>query len=156
SGGVWQPTSQPDISKLTIAGGTSKTTTGPDGSVLIDVGNSSPIKVTGAPTVAIFASGLNNSYGQAYTNGAKAEAAKLGIKIDAFDGNNDPQTQLTQLQNAIASKKYNAFIVVPVDSKGTCNLLTKTAPAAGIVVEVYTTSLCNTDTANDAGLWSPG
>jgi ribose transport system substrate-binding protein len=50
-------------------------------------------------------------YGIASLNGAKQEAAKLGIQLDAFDGNNNPQTQTTQIQDAITSGKYKAFWV---------------------------------------------
>lgn len=50
-------------------------------------------------------------YGIASLNGAKEEAAKLGIQLDAFDGNNNPQTQTTQIQDAITSGKYKAFWV---------------------------------------------
>jgi ribose transport system substrate-binding protein len=50
-------------------------------------------------------------YGIASLNGAKQEAAKLGIQLDAFDGNNDPQAQSTQIQDAITTGKYKAFWV---------------------------------------------
>jgi len=50
-------------------------------------------------------------YGIASLNGAKTEAAKLGIQLDAFDGNNDPQAQSTQIQDAITTGKYKAFWV---------------------------------------------
>jgi ABC-type sugar transport system substrate-binding protein len=50
-------------------------------------------------------------YGVASLKGAQAEAQKLGIKLDAFDANNDPQTQSTQIQDAITTGKYKAFWV---------------------------------------------
>jgi ribose transport system substrate-binding protein len=50
-------------------------------------------------------------YGIASVNGAKQEAAKLGLQIDAFDGNNDPQAQSNQIQDAITTGKYKAFWV---------------------------------------------
>ena len=50
-------------------------------------------------------------YGVASLKGAQEEAAKLGIQLDAFDGNNDPQTQATQIQDAITTGKYKAFWV---------------------------------------------
>ena len=50
-------------------------------------------------------------YGIASLNGAKQEAAKLGIQLDAFDANNNPQLQTTQIQDAITSGKYKAFWV---------------------------------------------
>ncbi len=50
-------------------------------------------------------------YGIASLQGAQAEATKLGVSIDAFDGNNNPQLQTTQIQDAITSGKYKAFWV---------------------------------------------
>jgi ABC-type sugar transport system substrate-binding protein len=42
-------------------------------------------------------------YGVASLKGAQEEAAKLGIKLDAFDANNNPQLQSTQIQDAITT-----------------------------------------------------
>jgi ribose transport system substrate-binding protein len=50
-------------------------------------------------------------YGIASLNGAKREAAKLGLQLDAFDANNNPQLQSTQIQDAITTGKYKAFWV---------------------------------------------
>src|SRR5580704_10120438 len=52
-------------------------------------------------------------YGVASLKGAQLEAGKLGIKLDAFDANNDPQLQSTQIQDAITTGKYKAFWVCP-------------------------------------------
>jgi ribose transport system substrate-binding protein len=54
-------------------------------------------------------------YGVASLKGAQEEAAKLGIQLDAFDGNNNPQTQTTQIQDAITTGKYKAFWVWGLD-----------------------------------------
>lgn len=50
-------------------------------------------------------------YGIASLKGAQLEAKRLGLKLDAFDANNDPNTQSTQIQDAITSGKYKAFWV---------------------------------------------
>jgi ribose transport system substrate-binding protein len=50
-------------------------------------------------------------YGVASLKGAQAEASKLGVKLDAFDANNNPQLQSTQIQDAITTGKYKAFWV---------------------------------------------
>ena len=50
-------------------------------------------------------------YGIASLKGAQQEAAKLGIQLDAFDANNNPQLQTTQIQDAITTGKYKAFWV---------------------------------------------
>lgn len=50
-------------------------------------------------------------YGIASLKGAQQEAAKLGVQLDAFDANNNPQLQTTQIQDAITTGKYKAFWV---------------------------------------------
>jgi len=45
-------------------------------------------------------------YGIASLKGAQQEAAKLGVQLDAFDANNNPQLQSTQIQDAITTGKY--------------------------------------------------
>jgi ABC-type sugar transport system substrate-binding protein len=72
-------------------------------------------------------------YGVASLNGAKKEAAALGLQIDAFDGNNNPQTQTTQIQDAITSGKYKAFWVWGLDDPSLTPTISKAA-AAGIKV----------------------
>ena len=72
-------------------------------------------------------------YGVASLNGAKAEAAKLGIQLDAFDGNNNPQTQTTQIQDAITTGKYKAFWVWGLDDIALTPVINK-AISAGIKV----------------------
>ena len=65
---------------------------------------------TGSTRMAIFY--YNPSpYGIASLKGAKQEAAKLGVQLDAFDANNNPQLQSTQIQDAITTGKYKAFWV---------------------------------------------
>ncbi|HEX3521786.1 MAG TPA: hypothetical protein VHT52_06835, partial [Stellaceae bacterium] len=54
-------------------------------------------------------------YGIASLKGAQAEAAKLGIQLDAFDANNNPQLQATQIQDAITTGKYKGFWVWGLD-----------------------------------------
>lgn len=54
-------------------------------------------------------------YGIASLKGAQEEAAKLGVQLDAFDANNNPQLQSTQIQDAITSGKYKAFWVWGLD-----------------------------------------
>src|SRR6201992_2185844 len=72
-------------------------------------------------------------YGVASLNGAKKEAASLGLQLDAFDGNNNPQTQTTQIQDAITSGKYKAFWVWGLDDPSLTPTINK-ATAAGIKV----------------------
>jgi ribose transport system substrate-binding protein len=72
-------------------------------------------------------------YGVASLKGAQAEAAKLGIQLDAFDGNNDPQLQTTQIQDAITTGKYQAFWVWGLDDPALTPVI-NTAISKGIKV----------------------
>jgi ribose transport system substrate-binding protein len=54
-------------------------------------------------------------YGIASLKGAQEEAAKLGVQLDAFDGDNNPTLQSTQIQDAITTGKYKAFWVWGLD-----------------------------------------
>jgi ribose transport system substrate-binding protein len=72
-------------------------------------------------------------YGIASLNGAKEEAAKLGIQLDAFDANNDPQLQSTQIQDAITTGKYKAFWVWGLNDVALTPIIDK-ALSAGIKV----------------------
>ena len=72
-------------------------------------------------------------YGVASLKGAQQEAAKLGIQLDAFDGNNNPQTQSTQIQDAITTGKYQAFWVWGLDDPSLTPIINQ-AIAKGIKV----------------------
>src|SRR5215468_817146 len=75
-------------------------------------GSSSSAAATGASGARMAIFYYNPSpYGIASLKGAQQQAAKLGIQLDAFDANNNPQTQSTQIQDAITSGKYKAFWV---------------------------------------------
>jgi ribose transport system substrate-binding protein len=72
-------------------------------------------------------------YGIASLKGAQEEAAKLGVQLDAFDANNDPQLQSTQIQDAITTGKYKAFWVWGLDDVALTPIIQK-AISAGIKV----------------------
>jgi ABC-type xylose transport system substrate-binding protein len=72
-------------------------------------------------------------YGVASLKGAQAEAQKLGVKLDAFDANNNPQLQSTQIQDAITTGKYKAFWVWGLNDVALTPIINK-ALADGIKV----------------------
>lgn len=61
--------------------------------------------------IAFFGFAAANSFAQATYAGIKEQAAKQGIKVKFFDPNFDAQQQVSQIQNAITTGKYQAFIV---------------------------------------------
>jgi ribose transport system substrate-binding protein len=68
-------------------------------------------------------------YGIASLKGAQKEAAKLGVQLDAFDGNNDPTLQSTQIQDAITTGKYKAFWVWGLDDPALTPIIDKAIAA---------------------------
>src|SRR5215469_14546596 len=95
-------------------------------------GSTSSSGATGKIRMAIFY--YNPSpYGIASLNGAKEEAAKLGVQLDAFDANNNPQLQSTQIQDAITTGKYKAFWVWGLDDPALTPVI-NSAIAAGIKI----------------------
>jgi ribose transport system substrate-binding protein len=72
-------------------------------------------------------------YGVASLKGAQEEAAKLGVQLDAFDANNNPQLQTTQIQDAITTGKYKAFWVWGLDDPSLTPVI-NTAISKGIKV----------------------
>jgi ribose transport system substrate-binding protein len=55
-----------------------------------------------------------NSYDAPMLAAAQASAAAGNAKLTVFDGNLDPATQVKQLQDAIASGKYDGIVLQPV------------------------------------------
>ena len=102
------------------------------GHILIERTLTASAAATGSTRMAIFY--YNPSpYGIASLKGAQAEAAKLGVQLDAFDANNNPQLQSTQIQDAITTGKYKAFWVWGLDDLALTPVI-NTAISKGIKV----------------------
>jgi ribose transport system substrate-binding protein len=61
--------------------------------------------------IAFFGFASANSFAQATFAGVKEEAAKHNVEVKFFDPNFDSAKQVSQIQNAITSGEYQAFIV---------------------------------------------
>jgi ribose transport system substrate-binding protein len=61
--------------------------------------------------VAFFGFASANSFAQATYAGVKEEAAKNNVEVKFFDPNFDSAKQVSQIQNAITSGEYQAFVV---------------------------------------------
>jgi ribose transport system substrate-binding protein len=106
--------------------------------------------------IAYFSAGTSNAYLQAAISAAKSTAGQMGAHLDVFDGQFSAQTQFNQMQTALTSGKYNAFVVEPNDGNLVCNLLTKQAAAKGILVSVFNEPICGRATNAGDQLWEPG
>ncbi len=83
--------------------------------------------------IAFFASSSQNGYNQAVWQGIQTEAKKRGVSVSILDGEFNSTLQYNQVEDAIASKKYDGFIMFPNDTIGIANAIKK-AGAAGIKV----------------------
>jgi len=61
--------------------------------------------------IAFFGFAGANSFAQATLAGIKEQAAKEGVEVEFFDPNFDAATQVSQIQNAITTGEFQAFIV---------------------------------------------
>ncbi|GMA59262.1 ribose-binding protein [Alicyclobacillus sacchari] len=59
---------------------------------------------------------LNNPFFVAMSNGVQQEAKKLGVQVTVLNGNNDPATQLNQVEDLI-QQHVSAIILNPADSQ---------------------------------------
>ncbi|GAA1828323.1 hypothetical protein GCM10009836_02580 [Pseudonocardia ailaonensis] len=107
--------------------------------------------------VAAFLQGNSNEYLTAFSGGIKQAADDAGAEVTFFDAAFDPNKQLQQMQNAATSGRYNAAIIWPIISDGTCKAITQDLPAAGMPVVVADAATCGREfagTGND--LWAAG
>jgi ribose transport system substrate-binding protein len=83
--------------------------------------------------IAYLSFAVENSYDAPMLAAAQAVAATDGATMKVFDANNSPQTQYSQLQDAINSGQYNGIIVQPIFGTGLTGLVAQ-AIAKGIKV----------------------
>ena len=127
---------------LTAAACSSGTGTGsqtPDG------GSSS-----GAPeslSVAFFGFAKANSFANATWKGVQKAASAAGATATFFDGNFDASTQVSQIQDATVSHKYNVFVVQANDGVAVLPAVRQALTAGITVVAEYTPIGTSNDTA---------
>ena len=86
--------------------------------------------------VAFLASSSENGFNQAIWEGVKKRAAELGdIDVEILNGEFNAEKQNNQVEDLVASKKFDGIILEPNDSVGIANAL-KDAIAANIKVVV--------------------
>jgi len=96
--------------------------------------------------IAAFYSPTNNAYVDAFNSTATSVSKQLGAKLTVF-GSNDVATQIQQIQSAVTSGRYNAWIVAATDPNQECNLILKQAKK--IPVLIINQGLCGHDTYTD-------
>lgn len=87
---------------------------------------------TGAATIGLSVSTLNNPFFVALRAGAEAEATARGVKLLTVDAQNDPTKQIASVEDLI-ERKVRVILLNPTDSDADANVV-KQAQAAGIPV----------------------
>jgi ribose transport system substrate-binding protein len=80
-----------------------------------DDGGSSGSGGKGAKLAVFYVNG--SSFGVSTYQAAVEEAKKLGVSVTGFNGNNTPQTQSQQVQDAITTGKYKGFLIYPLNAQ---------------------------------------
>jgi ribose transport system substrate-binding protein len=126
------------------------------GEVSIDLGSKTLEFPTGTkPKIAFFAYGLS-SYELAYKEQLE-EMNKEGSDVTWLEAKYEASIQLNQLQTALTSGEYDAFIIEAVDPEGSCRILSEQAPEAGIVVSIIVQPICGSaQNPWGEGVWTPG
>jgi len=100
--------------------------TGPGGTA------ASTAAVSGAASVGLSISTMENPFFVALRDGAQAEAKAVGINLITVDAQNDPAKQIAGVEDLI-QKKVPVILLNPTDSDAVANVV-KEATAAGIKV----------------------
>jgi ribose transport system substrate-binding protein len=94
----------------------------------------------------------SNTSSKVAVDGVKIAAAHLQVPLTMLLDNFSASEQLNQIDQAIASGKYNGFLTCTLDPSVTCKALTQDAEKAHIKVVVENSPVCN---ATAAG-YTPG
>ena len=83
--------------------------------------------------IGLFVPVSGNTYEEARLRGAQEAAAKLNAEVVNFAGDYDALKQINQIQDAIASKNFDALLIHPIDSNAVVPVV-EDALKAGLVV----------------------
>jgi ribose transport system substrate-binding protein len=118
------------LAAVAVAAGCSSASSGGSGSA---GASASAVSAGKTINIAYLSFAVANSYDAPMLAAAQAVAKQDNAKLTVFDANNSPQTQFSQLQNAIGSGQYQGVIVQPILGTGLTGLV-KQAVAKGIKV----------------------
>lgn len=125
--------------------------------VVVDTGAAVPatFDVNETYAVAVFSPAYGNAFSNANEAGAERAAADFGVDVEFFKAGGNSQTQLDQLETAIASGKFKMLAVSPLDTNLTCPVIEKAADA-GILVAIHGQLTCGLDTLPEDEWVYPG
>lgn len=91
--------------------------------------------------IGVFSVGSSNPYAKLLNDSIAAQAKKAGAKATVIDANFDVKKQIDQMQQALARKTYNAWIVIAADGVQECNQI-KSAIKSGLPVMIAVGHVC--------------
>lgn len=93
--------------------------------------------------IAFFNPTAANSFLANQTEGVESAAKELGAELTIFDANGDANTQLSQIQSATSSQKFDGFVITPLNGGALVGAIQAAADEGIEVVCVYL--MCNAD-----------
>jgi ribose transport system substrate-binding protein len=97
----------------------------------------------GSYDLAYFNLSFTNTYMQAVQEGIEDAAKQEGASVQSFDGEFNSAKQLNQIRDALATGRYDGFIISPVDGIGIATAIRQAV--ADEVPVVCTTTACGPD-----------
>lgn len=96
--------------------------------------------------VAFFNAVATNTFTKAAVDGIEAMAKKVNAEVIAFDAKFDATVQANQMQDAVATGKFDIFIVIPINNAGLVPVAQEAVKAGITVVSILSTIGTNLDT----------
>lgn len=88
-------------------------TTTPDSSTAASTAGGDPV------SIALFASSSQNGYNQAVFDGMEQAAEEAGdVEVEIFDGEFNGEVQFNQIEDVVASGRFDGYVIVPNDPVG--------------------------------------
>lgn len=121
----------------------------------VDMGGGHRFEVGNGPLKIAFFTATGNEYLSAQIKAAKETSKKVGASLTVFDSKFDAATQANQVQDALTSGKFNAFIMQSVQPDQICPTVRR-ALDQGILVSVVNQAVCKRGRNEGEALWEPG
>lgn len=124
----------------------------------VDLGGGRTVRVEEGEQldVGLFIATTGNAYSKRIADQAEKVARQRGFRLTVYDARFDGNTQFNQLTSALQRQDHNAWYVTPINGRQSCDLLSKRAPAAGILVAISDIALCGRDDRPAEEVWQPG
>jgi galactofuranose transport system substrate-binding protein len=100
------------------------------------------VKPTAKTRVAYLAECTNNPYCETRLKGIRAAAKKYGFELKVFDANFSPQTQLQQVQDAVA-QGFDGYVFAPTAGAPGCTMWRSFLKPTGKPVVTLDLPMCN-------------